>query len=98
MIGRMEITEILGMAGTCAVLLLAGFAVETLDGQVEPAWAVSGADIEAPQLPAELALPDDLSLESPILEAPVHPEFPEPYPVVLKLPESCLEPCDCVLP
>ena len=95
MIGRVEVTEILGMAATCAALLFAGFAVETLEGEVEPAWAVSGADIEAPELPPSLALPEELALQTPVLEQPLHPSFPEPVPVVLALPASCKGPCDC---
>ena len=72
MIGRVEVTEILGMAATCAALLFAGFAVETLEGEVEPAWALSGADIEAPELPPSLALPEELALQTPVLEQPLH--------------------------
>ena len=97
MIGRVEITEILGMVGTCAALLFVGFAVETMEGEVQPAWAVSGADIEAPRVPAELELPDEISLEAPSLEAPAHPSFPAPDPIVLALPDRCDGPCDCVV-
>ena len=95
MMGRVEITEILGMVGAVGALLFAGFAVETLDGDVRPAWAGSGADIEAPALPAEIALPDEITLETPVLQAPVHPAFPEPAPVVLALPSVCESPCGC---
>ena len=97
MIGRVEITEILGMVGTCAALLFAGFAVETMDGDVQPAWAVSGADIEAPRVPADLELPDEITREAPNLEAPVHPSVPAPVPIVLALPDACDGPCDCVV-
>ena len=75
MIGRVEITEILGMAGTCAILLFAGFSVETLEGNVNPVWAVS-VEVQAPDVPAALGLPDELRLEVPDLERPLHPVPP----------------------
>lgn len=97
MIGRVEITEILGMLGTCAALLVAGVAVEAMDGVVEPAWAVSGDAIEAPELPSALTLPNEVTLETPVLRPPEHPSLPDPEPVVLALPEACRAPCGCVL-
>jgi hypothetical protein len=75
MIGRMEITEILGMAGTCALVLFAGFGVETLEGNVQPSWAVTAA-ISAPDLPDAVELPDEVHLTLPHLERPVHPAPP----------------------
>ncbi len=72
MIGRVEITEILGMAGTCAILLFTGFSVETLKGNVDPAGAVS-VEVQAPDLPAAIGLPDEIRLEIPDLERPLHP-------------------------
>jgi hypothetical protein len=73
MIGRVEVIEILGMAGTCAVLLFAGFSVETLVGNVQPSWAVT-VDIKAPEVPVRL--PDEIRLHLPDLEKPVHPAPP----------------------
>ncbi|MBT8477303.1 MAG: hypothetical protein KJO06_00195 [Gemmatimonadetes bacterium] len=75
MIGRLEITEILGMAATCAVVLFAGFSVETLEGSVQPSWAVT-VEVRAPDVPNEIDLPDELRLELPNLERPVHPAPP----------------------
>ncbi len=75
MIGRVEITEILGMAGTCAILLFAGFSVETLEGNVDPAGAVS-VEVQAPEVPVAIGLLDDIRLETPVLERPVHPVPP----------------------
>lgn len=74
MIGRVEVTEILGMAGTCAVLLFAGFSVETLEGNVQPSWAVT-VEVNAPEVPVQL--PDEIRLQLPDLEEPVHPAPPE---------------------
>ena len=74
MIGRVEVTEILGMAGTCAVLLFAGFSVETLEGNVQPSWAVT-VEVNAPEVPVRL--PDEIRLQLPDLEEPVHPAPPE---------------------
>ena len=74
MIGRVEVSEILGMAGTCAVLLFAGFSVETLEGNVPPSWAVT-VEISAPEVP--VGLPDEIRLELPDLQEPVHPAPPE---------------------
>lgn len=74
MIGRVEISEILGMAGTCAVLLFAGFSVETLEGTV-PAWAAT-VEVRAPDVPAAVEMPDEIRLELPRLERPVHPAPP----------------------
>ena len=76
MIGRVEISEILGMAGTCALLLFAGFSVETLEGNVQPSWAAT-VRVEAPELPASMRLPDEIRLELPHLERPLHPAPPE---------------------
>jgi hypothetical protein len=73
MIGRIEITEILGMAGTCAVLLFAGFSVETLEGDVSPSWAAT-VEVEAPAVPDGLL--DEIRLETRDLERPVHPAPP----------------------
>ena len=75
MIGRVEITEILGMAGTCAILLFMGFSVETLEGNVDPVGAVA-VEVRAPELPAAIGLPDELRLETPELQRPVHPVPP----------------------
>lgn len=92
MIGRIEVTEILGMAGTCALLLFAGFGVETLEGTVEPSWAVT-TQVSAPDVPAEVRLPDDLRLELPHLERPVHPV---PPPVSVEpLDDSAARACTC---
>ena len=74
MIGRVEVTEILGMAGTCAILLFAGFSVETLEGDVQPSWAVT-LEVNAPEVP--VGLPDEIRLQLPNLEKPVHPAPPE---------------------
>jgi len=74
MIGRVEISEILGMAGTCAVLLFAGFGVETMEGDVTPSWAVT-VEVRAPEV--AVSLPDEVRLELPALERPVHPAPPE---------------------
>jgi len=73
MIGRIEMSEILGMAGTCAVLLFTGFSVETLEGNVQPSWAVT-VEVNAPEIP--VGLPDEIRLELPGLEKPVHPAPP----------------------
>lgn len=73
MIGRVEVTEILGMAGTCAILLFAGFSVETLEGNVPPSWAVT-VEVNAPEVP--VGLPDEIRLQLPDLEEPVHPAPP----------------------
>jgi hypothetical protein len=81
MIGRIEVSEILGMTGTCAVLLFAGFAVATVEGQVGPVWAVSGSGIEAPRLPAAEALPEEIRLAPPALQRPPVPVLPA-VPVV----------------
>jgi hypothetical protein len=74
MIGRLEITEILGMAGTCAVLLFAGFSVETLEGDVSPSWAAT-VEVQAPDVPG-VVLPDEVRLQMPELQRPVHPAPP----------------------
>ena len=74
MIGRVEVSEILGMAGTCAVLLFAGFSVETVEGNVRPSWAVT-VEVNAPEVP--VGLPDEIRLELPDLEKPVHPVPPK---------------------
>jgi hypothetical protein len=63
------------MAGTCAVLLFAGFGVETLDGSVNPSWAVT-VEVRAPDVPGAVSLPDEVRLELPDLERPVHPAPP----------------------
>ena len=76
MIGRVEISEILGMAATCAVLLIAGFGAETLEGNVSPSWAVT-VEVQAPDVPEAIGLPDEIRLELPELERPVHPAPPE---------------------
>ena len=75
MIGRVEISEILGMAATCAVLLFAGFSVETLEGNVQPSWAAT-VEVQAPDVPEIISLPDEVHLELPNLERPVHPVPP----------------------
>lgn len=75
MIGRVEISEILGMAATCAVVLFAGFSVETLEGNVQTSWAVT-VEVRAPDVPHEIGLPDEVRLELPNLERPVHPAPP----------------------
>ena len=74
MIGRVEVSEILGMAATCAVLLIAGFSVETLEGNVQPSWAVT-VEVNAPEAP--VGLPDEIRLELPNLQEPVHPAPPK---------------------
>ena len=74
MIGRVEVTEILGMAATCGVLLFAGFSVETLEGNVPPSWAVT-VEVNAPEVP--VGLPDEIRIQLPHLEEPVHPAPPE---------------------
>ena len=73
MIGRVEISEILGMAGTCAVLLFAGFSVETMEGNVQPSWAVT-VEVNAPEIPVGLL--DELRLELTDMQTPVHPAPP----------------------
>jgi len=85
MIGRVEIIEILGMAGTCAVLLFAGFSVETLGGVALPAGVVA-AEVSAPEIPAPLSLPYETHLERPVLVRPLHPAPPDIS--FLELPES----------
>ena len=74
MIGRVEVFEILGMAGTCAVLLFAGFSVETLEGDVPPSWAAT-VEVQAPVIPG-VGLPDEVRLQMPQLQRPVHPAPP----------------------
>jgi len=75
MIGRVEVVEILGMAGTCAILLFAGFGVETMQGDVRPSWAAV-VDVHAPSVPEAMALPEEIRLQSPRLERPLHPAPP----------------------
>jgi hypothetical protein len=91
MIGRVEVFEILGMAGTCAALLFAGFSVGTLDGNVPPSWAAT-VEVQAPDVPP--GLPDEVRLETRDLERPVHPAPPSlsPDPV----PEPAYRPGSCV--
>ena len=90
MIGRVEVSEILGMAGTCAVLLFAGFSVETVEGNVQPSWAVT-VEVNAPEVP--VGLPDEIRLELPDLEEPVHPAPPK---ICLDgLLEPVAWPCKC---
>ena len=74
MIGRVEILEILGMAGTCAAVLFAGFSVETLEGNVPPSWAAT-LEVQAPDEPGVM-LPDEVRLHMPELQRPVHPAPP----------------------
>jgi len=92
MIGRIEVSEILGMAATCAVLLFAGFGVETLEGNVEPSWAVT-VEVGAPDVPEAIGLPDEIRLELPALERPVHPAPPEvsldPFLELVTQPYMC---------
>lgn len=76
MVGRVEISEILGMAATCAVLLFAGFSVETMGVDPGPAGAFA-AGVRAPEIPALLELPAEIRLEQPDLERPVHPAPPD---------------------
>ncbi len=71
MIGRVEITEILGMAGICAILLFTGFSVGTLEGNVDQAGA-GAVEVKAPELPAAIVLPDEIRLEIPDLERPLY--------------------------
>jgi len=93
MIGRVEISEILGMAGTCAVLLFAGFGVETLDGSVEPSWAAT-VEVVAPDVPEAVSLPHEMRLELPALERPVHPV--PPHVSLEDLREPALQTYTCV--
>jgi len=92
MIGRVEISEILGMAATCAVLLFAGFGVETLEGNVEASWAAT-VEVQAPDVPEAIGLPDEIRLELPDLERPLHPAPPEvsldPFLELVTRPEIC---------
>lgn len=74
MIGRVEVFEILGMAGTCAILLFAGFGVETLEGDVPPSWAAT-VEVQAPDVPG-VVLPDEVRLQMPELQRPLHPAPP----------------------
>lgn len=90
MIGRVELTEILGMAGTCAVLLFAGFSVETLEGNVPPSWAVT-VEVNAPEVP--VGLPDEIRIQLPHLEEPVHPA-PPGISIDGRL-EPVVGPCEC---
>jgi hypothetical protein len=94
MIGRVEISEILGMAGTCAVLLFAGFSVETLEGNVKPSWAAT-VKVQAPDLPTSMHLPDEVRLELPHLERPLHPAPPELSLDGLVEPGSPVARCAC---
>jgi hypothetical protein len=91
MIGRVEVFEILGMAGTCAALLFAGFSVETLEGNVSPSWAAT-VEVQAPDVRA-VELPDEVRLERPVLERPVHPAPPvlslDPDRVPVYRPSPC---------
>ncbi len=94
MIGRVEVTEILGMVGTCALLLFAGFSVETLEGNVDPARAVS-VETQDPEVPAALGLPDEIRLEAPDLERPLRAAPPElPFDLLLK-PTTRSYTCGC---
>ena len=92
MIGRDEVIEILGMVGTCAILLFAGFSVGTLEGDVIPARAVS-VETPEPEVPAALELPDEVRLETPDLVRPLPAAPPElPLDLLLKPvapPYSC---------
>jgi hypothetical protein len=85
MIGRLEISEILGMAGTCAALLFAGFSVETL-GDV-PAQVGVVSRIQAPEIPALADRIEELRLEAPFLVRPLSPTPPEVTRCELPLPE-----------
>jgi hypothetical protein len=49
--------------------------VETLEGNVQPSWAVT-VEVRAPDVPREIGLPDEVRLELPNLERPVHPAPP----------------------
>lgn len=95
MIGRVEVLEILGMAGTCAVLLFAGFSVETLEGDVRPSWAAI-VEVRAPDLVDSLELPQEVRLQLPVLERPVHPAPPalslEPAVEPVHRPSACSYP------
>lgn len=92
MMGRMEVTEILGMAATCALVLFAGFGVETLEGNVQPSWAVT-AVVSAPDIPSTVELPDEVHLVLPSLERPVHPA---PPPISVEpLERSTVRACVC---
>ena len=75
MIGRIEISEILGMAGTCAAVLLAGFSVETLGEVPAPDGTVAG--IQAPAIPAPTDRLEELRLEPPYVARPQPPSPPE---------------------
>ena len=94
MIGRLEISEILGMAGTCAVLLFAGFGVETLGGNVDPSWAVT-VEVRAPDVPETVSLPAEIRLELPALERPVHPVPPKVSVDDLQVPALQPYVCGC---
>ncbi len=94
MIGRVEITEILGMAATCAVVLFAGFSVETLEGSVQPSWAVT-VEVRAPDVPNEIDVLDELRLELPNLERPVHPAPPTISLDGLREPVTRAQMCGC---
>ncbi len=75
MIGRVEVLEILGMAGTCALLLFAGFGVETLGVEAERPGA-TGIEVTAPDLPDVIEFPQEIHLELPRLERPARPAVP----------------------
>jgi hypothetical protein len=91
MIGRMELTEILGMAGTCAVLLFAGFVVETLEVNV-----ASGAEVEITEVPAADAFPEGIRLELPTLEVPAPPIPPPVAAPSVNEYATCGSLCRCV--
>jgi len=77
------------MAGTCAVLLFAGFGVETLGGGTFPP-RIAAAEVRAPEIPGPLFLPDDTRLERPVLVRPLHPAPPDF--ALLDLPELATRP------
>jgi hypothetical protein len=83
MIGRIEISEILGMAGTCAAVLIAGFSVETLGELPAPDSNVAG--IHAPAIPVPIDLLEELRLETPHVARPLPPAPPVVTPCALPI-------------
>jgi hypothetical protein len=93
MIGRVEIEEILGMAATLAVLLIAGFTVEGIEARTEsvlpevasyPAAAPLVLEVEPAERPCschELGI-EDVRLTPGSLKAREAPEPPPTLPPI----------------
>ncbi len=86
--GRMELVEILGMVGTCAALLFAGLAVETLGVEAHQEWAVSDLQIEEPAVPDAAIATEEVRLAAPVIERPVE-LAPPPVATVIPVTSGC---------